>query len=450
MIPKLPRGFSHPMRIGEGAFASVYRVRQKALDRWVAIKFIHQRNRKKRNDLLREAKVQAKIRSECIPQIYDAFEWRESVCIIMQWIKGVSLATLLESFLTSEEKISLAGGFITSLANLHSLGFAHRDLKPANILISPENGIYLVDFGFTKNVLDGTRSVAMTAKGTPAYMAPEIWKFGSNVDLMRADIYSAGKILHQLLSSTHAHSFTEQLLEENPDRRPGSGLELLKLWKAADWYSPAETEWGKIAADPTSELLSVKLLLAAKELMYLHRYDEAYWLLVESLEENADNGEALEMIDRFPKQSRKRKNITLYGSAISAVAAAIISAFLMGRKARDGFEPVIYSSGQEIRNLLSINKESALLPLKEDSIRTGLISGYLAVEGYNGGVLTINEIPWSGSLDELRSGIKLPGGVHELALIDNNGKIRWYHRVSLLPFQKKVVTVSAKKDFQKQ
>ena len=126
MIPKLPKGFSHPMRIGEGGFASVYRVRQQALDRWVAIKFIHEKNRDKRTELLKEAKVQARIRTDCIPQIYDAFEWHQNVCIVMQWIKGVSLATLLESSFSVEEKILLAQGFIAALANLHSLGFAHQ------------------------------------------------------------------------------------------------------------------------------------------------------------------------------------------------------------------------------------------------------------------------------------------------------------------------------------
>lgn len=137
MIPRLPRGFSHPMRIGEGAFASVYRVRQQTLDRWVAVKIVAERNRARRGQLLREARTQARIKSECIPQIYDAFEWNNNVCIVMQWIRGIPLSALIESPLSGQERFDLTGGFLQALASLHSLGFAHRDLKPANILISP-------------------------------------------------------------------------------------------------------------------------------------------------------------------------------------------------------------------------------------------------------------------------------------------------------------------------
>ena len=79
MLSRLPRGFTHPMRIGTGAFASVFRVHQSALDRKVAFKIIHEKNAVGRSELLKEAKTQAKLRAGCVPQVYDAFEWKNCV-----------------------------------------------------------------------------------------------------------------------------------------------------------------------------------------------------------------------------------------------------------------------------------------------------------------------------------------------------------------------------------
>jgi len=60
MIPRIPKGFSHPMTIGEGSFSSVYRVRQKILDRWVAVKILHEKDRERRLELLNEARIRRK------------------------------------------------------------------------------------------------------------------------------------------------------------------------------------------------------------------------------------------------------------------------------------------------------------------------------------------------------------------------------------------------------
>ena len=142
----------------------------------------------------------------------------------------------------------------------------------------------------------------------------------------------------------------------------------MDLWRAESWYSPAEASWGKIAGNLASDLLSMKLTLSSKELTYAHRYEEAYWLLVESLEENADNREALELMNRFPKRSKKKNRAIVYSIAAGGVVTALMIAFLIGRKTRDGFEPEMFSGKGDFREILSIGNESALLPLKEDSL----------------------------------------------------------------------------------
>jgi len=100
----------------------------------------------------------------------------------MEWIKGASLQSLLEKGIPGQsDRAALAASIVAALAGLHTLGFAHRDIKPANILVTPDAGIFLVDFGFSKKVGEGDRSVIGMVKGTPAYMAPEIWQGRGNV-----------------------------------------------------------------------------------------------------------------------------------------------------------------------------------------------------------------------------------------------------------------------------
>jgi len=84
------------MTIGEGSFSSVYRVRQKILDRWVAVKILHEKDRERRLELLNEARNQAQMSIACIPAVYDAFAQGQQLFIVMEWIKGASLQSLLE------------------------------------------------------------------------------------------------------------------------------------------------------------------------------------------------------------------------------------------------------------------------------------------------------------------------------------------------------------------
>lgn len=449
MIPKLPKGFSHPMRIGEGSFASVYRVRQNALERWVALKIIPEKDRDKRKELLKEATIQAKIKAECIPQVYDAFEWKNSVCIVMQWVKGVSLVQLMRGTLSEEERLFLANGLICSMATLHSLGFAHRDLKPANVLISPSDGVYLVDFGFTKDIADGHKSVALTAKGTPAYMAPEIWNYGGNVDLIKADLYSAGKILSQILSDTSASGFTEILLQEDPQKRPDSGVKILELWKEQNSCQFLNHDWEKIAGYLASDILSVKLLLAAKELNFAGRHEEAYWLCVESLEQNANNAEALEFIGRFSQQQRKNdKSLKTYTGLVLLVSVLLIIAFFAGRETGTVSE-LSYVQKKGKRNQLITFKDKKILiselPLKQDSLHSKRFMGVLMFKGFPDSSRILIDNRLSKFHDDLKYGISLDFGEHDLALVSEDGKINWHEKVKILPFQRKVVRYTGRK-----
>lgn len=452
MIPRLPTGFSHPMRIGSGAFASVYRVQQTALDRRVAIKFIYEKNGAERRELLKEAQTQAKLRAACVPQVYDAFEWRNSVCMVMEWVRGISLAKLLDAPLHEDQRIALAGQLVAALSEIHRLGFAHRDLKPDNILVTPDKGLYFIDFGFSKDLADATLSSVNTAKGTPAYMAPELWSQGGRADLIRADVFSAGKILTQILTGTAHALFAASACNVNPEVRPASGSELLRLWheetKSALSDATKKTVPSvNIVAELTATALSAQLLSGAKQLIYAHRHDEAYWLLVESIEEDSNNQEALSQLAGFQDQagkSRKKRHSIIIGAAMATVTTL---AFLTGLFFRQ--------TGQELKVSLATTTQmvsSKMLPFRAASAPQG--TAKLRIDTLSGGSLSgqilLQHLPSNSTIiiddDTIRHraneySIRLPSGNHDIIILDDHTKLYWQGTVDVLPFQKKAVFI---------
>lgn len=437
------------MRIGRGAFASVYRVRQAALDRWVAVKFIYEKNRVKRHELLKEAQTQAKMHAECVPQIFDAFEWRRNICMVMEWIRGISLTTLLERDSSVEERIALAGSFIRSLAVIHGQGFAHRDLKPDNVLIAPDRGLFLVDFGFSKSVNEMQVSSATTVKGTPAYMAPELWSHGSQVDLMRADVYAAGKILVQILSTTGYSSITEPLLNDTPDKRPSSGVDLLLLWENTVTGSGEGTaDWHRMAGDLTAETLSEELFGSARNLLYANRSDEAYWLLVESLEENGNNHEALELMSSFQERSRKRLTARHYLTFFLVLLCGVLLAFFAGSRTGSDIGPSIEPVRKKRSQLLGSKDVGPVvtgnLALREDTLRTDKLSGRLIVRNTpENAVLSIDSRPVNTD-SVAAGGCYFHWGEHVVAVHDSTGQLLCRYNVMLLPFQTKAMDISVR------
>jgi predicted Ser/Thr protein kinase len=450
MIPRLPKGLSLPVSIGSGAFASVYRARQSGIDRWVAVKIIHEKDRTRRRELLQEAKVQSRINLGCIPRVFDAFAWGQAICIIMEWIKGVPLSTLLTATLDGEERIILATRFIEAVAGLHALNFAHRDLKPENVLVTPDCRTYLVDFGFSRNIADNRNSLACIAKGTPAYMAPEVWEKGAQVDLIRADVFSAGKVLLEILGKEAESDIVKKCLLAHPGSRLPSGTALLDEWKSSRRVSVATHDCPiAAAASLSAELLADRLVHAAKQLMYAHRNDEAYWLLVEALEENPEHGEAVQLMADFSRFSQKQRiGSGIRWSAAAATAFAVaLAAFFAGRQSgiRETVVESVRMNVTEGRIIMADHREL------RDPGTFAFKESRFAASGLTGRVIVANA-PRNGSLyldnkaiddrNAAVSGMDLAYGRYTLAWHDDKNIPRWKERFMLLPFETKVVPVT--------
>ncbi len=189
--------------IGRGNMGVVYRARDPAMDRTVAIKVIRigfSIDEEKRRVFLdrfhREAQIAGNLGHPHIIAVHD-FGAGDEPYIVMEYFPGISLSALAERGPVPIEEVELiARQLATALAYAHERGVVHRDIKPANVLYQL-GCIKLLDFGIAR--LE-TSELTSTGEfmGTPSYMSPEI--FSGGVADGRSDLFSLGVVLYQLLT----------------------------------------------------------------------------------------------------------------------------------------------------------------------------------------------------------------------------------------------------------
>ena len=196
-------------RLGQGGFGAVYKAEEAELQRMVAVKEMSQRGL--RPDELqeataafwREAHMLAALHHPSLPRILDYFTDEGRWYLVMDFIEGETLDQHLSKIqnrrLPVEEVLEIGIKLCTVLDYLHTRepSIIFRDLKPANIMLTAEKHLYLIDFGIARHFKPGqTRDTLVL--GSPGYAAPE--QHGKMQTTNRADIYSLGATLHQLLS----------------------------------------------------------------------------------------------------------------------------------------------------------------------------------------------------------------------------------------------------------
>jgi serine/threonine protein kinase len=212
-------GYELLSSIGAGGCGVVYKARQLALDRLVAIKLIRFDHAESQNLSIRfekEAVTLGKLHHPNIVQIYDYGRQGGRVFLAMELLEGEDLAQRLEEKKILDERTgwAIAHQIASALAHAALHGVIHRDIKPANLfLVPPPRGIgwprnlpcvKVMDFGlaFTKSGMDVdeirlTRTNA--TPGTPLYMAPEQSRKSADLD-HRADIYALGATIFHAIS----------------------------------------------------------------------------------------------------------------------------------------------------------------------------------------------------------------------------------------------------------
>jgi len=204
----LPRAFG-PYElleeVGRGGMGVVYKARQKALNRFVAVKMILATHLASPEHIRRfqvEAAAAARLRHSNITQIYDVGQCHGQHYFAMEYVDGESLARrIARQRLSPDEIARMMITVARAVDHLHAQGVVHRDLKPSNILVDREDQPYVTDFGLAKVFVPGSEATTTgVIAGTPSYMAPEQASGRSSEVGPATDVYSLGAILYELLT----------------------------------------------------------------------------------------------------------------------------------------------------------------------------------------------------------------------------------------------------------
>ncbi|MBN1886651.1 MAG: serine/threonine protein kinase [Thermoflexales bacterium] len=196
--------------IGVDGMAAVYRAKQAALNRQVAVKVMASdlmRDPAFRERFVREARAVAQLAHPNILPVYSFGEEAETglLYFAMQWVDGGPLGRLLGQPLEVEAAVRIATQVARALDYAHKRGLVHRDVKPSNIFLTSDGHPLLAGFGIARIAEETRLAQAGTpplGNGTPwpdgDYMSPEQAQAGA-VD-HRADIYALGVVAYEMLS----------------------------------------------------------------------------------------------------------------------------------------------------------------------------------------------------------------------------------------------------------
>ncbi len=280
--------------VGRGGMGAVYKARQKALDRLVALKLLSPEFSGDEEFTARfelEARAMARLSHPNIVTVHDFGQTAEGrLYLAMEFVDGTDLHDIIGAGeMDGPTALGIAAQICEALACAHGENIVHRDIKPTNIMLDCRGRVKVADFGLARLVEPGSEISGLTTvgniMGTLDYMAPE-QRRGMNVD-HRADIYSLGVVLYEMLCREVPHGVFEvpsvrvgcdpridaivtRALQREPERRyqrtqeMKSDIETMPAAPAASGSLPAWTRFMKGVA-----LVIVGMVLATGVLTLL-------------------------------------------------------------------------------------------------------------------------------------------------------------------------------------
>src|SRR5580658_7457303 len=214
-------------KLGEGGMGLVFKARDLQLGRFVAVKVLiagSGESSDHRARFIQEARAASSLNHPNIITIHDIVSIDEGECIVMEFIRGKTLADVIEAGrIPGVDCLKYAMQIADAVSAAHNIGIIHRDLKPANVMVTPDGLAKVLDFGLAKlageeesphdafgesdttvsiHVSDRPKTAEGAIIGTVAYMSPEQAQ-GHRVDA-RSDIFSFGAVLYEMVTGERA------------------------------------------------------------------------------------------------------------------------------------------------------------------------------------------------------------------------------------------------------
>ena len=214
-----------------GMNSAIYLALDKKLNRQWAIKKVRKSSSQTTSMLMAEASIMKNLDHPMLPRIVGIEEDPKFFYIIMDFVQGENLKTVVTSSGPQAQDTVVSWGvkLCDVLTYLHGKGIVYRDMKPANIMLSPDGNIKLIDFGIAREYKENA-SEDTTALGTEGYAAPEQYEGKGQTDA-RTDVYGMGITLFQLLPGVNPSSYQENIFSirlQNPNLSSGLDKIILK------------------------------------------------------------------------------------------------------------------------------------------------------------------------------------------------------------------------------
>lgn len=191
-------------KIGSGGMADIYRTLDHQLQREVAVKILRDplaMDQSFQENFLHEARAAANLSHPNIVTIFDFGRDDETLYIVMEYIAGTDLKTLIRrrKHLTPLEAVELMKKISDGVGYAHRAGLVHCDLKPQNIMVTPDNKVKITDFGVSRALAtiqpDEHSDIVW---GSPQYFSPE--QASGGAPSPASDVYSLGAILYEMIT----------------------------------------------------------------------------------------------------------------------------------------------------------------------------------------------------------------------------------------------------------
>jgi serine/threonine-protein kinase len=274
------------------------------LDRQVALKMVRaESDPASRVRLMKEARAAAALNHPHIATVHDVLEHDGEIVVVFEYVEGETLqARIARGPLPVAEAVEIATQIARALAGAHAHGIVHRDLKPGNVIIGAGGHVKVLDFGIARVLSRGTTQTNAAAQpqtgtvigfvGTASYAAPE-QMVSSAVD-ERADLYALGVVLFEMISGRRpfvgndpvqlatrklgtdapklssttrlvppvVDQLVAALLQREPDQRPASAEDVLKILKHAFGGSASDRLPPRPSRGPLLAMAAAALIVA--------------------------------------------------------------------------------------------------------------------------------------------------------------------------------------------